>query len=63
MSLFSSVYFLAELVLSNLSAKNDPKVVQGHAPPDFKNLHNIMAILVLFEQILRKVSHIFGSYL
>ena len=26
----------------------------------FENLHIAMAILVLFEQILRKVCHIFG---
>ena len=26
----------------------------------FENLHTAMAILVLFEQFLRKVCHIFG---
>ena len=26
----------------------------------FENLHAAMAILVLFEQVLRKVCHIFG---
>ena len=26
----------------------------------FENLHTAMAILVLFEQFLKKVSHIFG---
>ena len=31
-SLFSSVFFLAELILSNLSARNDFREVRGHAP-------------------------------
>ena len=55
---FSSVFFSAELILSNLSAKYDPRGVRGHAPPE--NLHTATAILVLFEQLLRKVCHIFG---
>ena len=50
--------FPAELFLSNLSAKNDSRGVRGHAP--LENLHTIMAILVLFEQFLRKVCRIFG---
>ena len=54
--------FLAELILSNLSTKNDVKGVRGHAPSEnFENLHTAMAILVLFEQFLRKGCHISGS--
>ena len=30
---FSSAFFSAELILSNLSHKNDSEVVWGHAPP------------------------------
>ena len=33
-SLYSNVFFSAELFLSNLSAKNDSKRVRGHAPPE-----------------------------
>ena len=59
---FSSViFFSAVLILSNLSTKNDSKGVRGHAPQsNFENLHTAMAILVLFEQFLGKVCHIFG---
>ena len=58
---FSSVVFLADLILSNLGNKNDSRGVQGHATPEiFENLLIAMAILVLFEQFLRKVCHIFG---
>ena len=31
---FSSAFFPAELILSNLSHKNDSGVVWGHAPPE-----------------------------
>ena len=58
---FSSVFFPAELFLSNLNAKNDSKGSGGMLPwKIFKNLQTAMAILVLFEQFLRKVYHIFG---
>ena len=58
---FSSVVFSGDLILSNLSNKNDFRGVRGHAPPEnFENLHTAMVILVLFEQFLRKVYHIFG---
>ena len=58
---FLSVFFPAQLFLSNLSAKNDSRGVQGHASRKiFENLHTAMTILVLFEQFLRKVCHIFS---
>ena len=61
---FSSLFkriFSINLILSNLSNKNDCREVRGHAPPEnFENLHTVMAILVLFEQCLWKVCHIFG---
>ena len=58
---FSSVFLPTELILSNLSAKNDSRGVRRHAPPEiFKNLHTAMIIFVLFEQFSRKVCHIFG---
>ena len=50
--------FSGELFLSNLSAKNDSRGVRGRKT--FENCHTAMAILVLFEQFLRKVCHIFG---
>ena len=56
---FSSVFFPAEFTLSNLSTKNDSRGVQGHAEP-FENLHTVMVILVLIEQFLGKVCHIFS---
>ena len=31
--IFSSAFFPAELILSNLSAKNDSRGVRGHATP------------------------------
>ena len=50
-SLFQARFFSAELILSNLSAKNDPRGVRGHAPRKFfENLHTVMVILVLFGQ-------------
>ena len=58
---FSSVVFLVDLILSNVSNKNDSRGIQGHAAPEvFENLLTAMAMLVLFEQFLRKVCHIFG---
>ena len=39
---FSSVFFSADLILSNLSNKNDSRGVQGHAPPE-----NFLKICVL----------------
>ena len=64
---FSSViFFSAELILSNVSTKNNSRGVRGHrpTPPEmFQNLHicTVAAILALFEQFLGKVRHIFGS--
>ena len=59
--LFSSVFFSTDLILSNLSNKNDSWGVRGHALRKmFENSHVAMAILVLFEQFLRKLCHIFG---
>ena len=46
---FSSAVFSAELIFSNLSAKNCSRGVRGHAfPENFENLHTVKAILVLF---------------
>ena len=48
-------FFPAELSSSSLSKKNDSRGVRGHAPLNiFKNLHTVMAILVLFEQFSGK---------
>ena len=55
---FQAQFFSAELTLSILCAKNDSRGIRGHAPPE--NLFTAMAILMLFEQCLRKVWHIFG---
>ena len=58
---FKRIFFPAELFLSNLSAKNDSRGAEGMLPQKiFENLHTAMAILVLFEQFLRKVCYIFG---
>ena len=58
---FKRSFFPAELILSNLGTKNDSRGVRGNAPPkNFKNLHTVMAILLLFEQLLGKVCHIFS---
>ena len=46
------MFFPTELILSNLSAKNDSRGVRGHIFPE--NLRAAMAILVLFEQVLGK---------
>ena len=60
-SLFSSVFFPAELILSDLSAKNDSRRSGGMLPRKiFENLHAAITISVLFEQVLRKVCLIFG---
>ena len=61
---FSSLFmrnFSTDLILSNLSNTNDSRGSGGILPRKFfKNLHTAMVILVLFEQFLRKVCHIFG---
>ena len=50
-------FFLAELVLSNLSNKDDFRGSEGMLPRKiFENLHTEMAVLVLFEQFSGKVS-------
>ena len=49
---FKRSFFSAELIVSNLSTRNNSRGVRGHAPPkNFKNLPTSIAILVLFEQI------------
>ena len=59
---FSSVFFSTDLILSNLSNKNDSRGVRGHAPwKIFEHSHIAIAYLVLFEQLLKKLCHIFGS--
>ena len=61
MLVFQAYFFPAELILSNLSTKNDTGGVQGMLPRKiFEILHNVMAILVLFEQFQAKFVHIFG---
>ena len=58
---FFNRIFPAELFLSNLSVKNDSRGSGGMLPLKiFENLHTVMAILVRFEQFLRKVCNIFG---
>ena len=58
---FSSVCFLTDLILSYLSNKNDSRGSGGmFSRKFFENLHTAMTILVLFEQFLGKVCHIFG---
>ena len=60
-SLFQAQFFPAELILSNLSNKNDFRGVRGMLPREiFENLHTVMVILALFEQFSGKVDHIFG---
>ena len=59
---FSSVFFSTDLILSNLSTKTILEGSGGQLPRKvFEILHTAMAILVLFEQFLRKVCHIIGS--
>ena len=56
---FSSVVFSAKLILSNLGTKTTPGGSDSLLPRKiYENLHTVMAILVLFEQFLRK-GHIF----
>ena len=58
--IFSSVFFSAEYILSNLSNKNNSRGSGGMLPrKHFKNLHTASAILVLFEQFLGKVCSYF----
>ena len=60
-SLFKRIFFPAELILSNLSNKNDSRGSVGMFPGKiFENLLTVMAILVFFEELSRKVCHIFG---
>ena len=52
---FKRSFFPTELLLSNLSNKNDSRGDRGHASPEnFENLHTVMAILMLFEQFSGK---------
>ena len=52
---FKDSFFPGELILSNLSNKNDSRGSGGMIPQKmFENLHTIMAILVLFEQFSGK---------
>ena len=58
---FFKLIFPVELISSNLSAKNDSRGSRACYPGKFlETLHAAMAILVLFEQFLEKVCHIFG---
>ena len=60
-SFFSSAFFPADLILSNFSAKKDSRGSEGMLPRKIlENLQTAMAILVLFQQFLRKVCHNFG---
>ena len=53
--------FSTELILSNFSTKTTLGGSGGMlSRKSFESLHIEMAILVLFEKILRKVRHIFG---
>ena len=56
---FSSVIFSTGLILSNLNNKNDSRGVRRLPREIVTNLQTAMAILVIFEQFLRKVCHIF----
>ena len=58
---FQHGFVLAELILNNLNSKNDSRGSRGMLPrKKFGNLHTAMALIVLFEQFLEKVCHIFG---
>ena len=58
---FKRIFFPAELILSNLSNKNGSRGSGGMFPEKiFENLRTVMAILVFFEELSRKVGHIFG---
>ena len=53
-------FFPAELVLSNLSIKNDSEGSGGMLPRKiFESLHTVMAVLVLFGQFSGKISSYF----
>ena len=54
--------FPAELILKNLSAKNDSWGVLEHAPQEKILKISVLQwpFLVLSEQFLRKICHIFG---
>ena len=55
-SLFQAYFFLAELISSYLSNKNDSRESGGKLPRKiFENLRTVMAILVLFEQFSGKI--------
>ena len=54
-------FFPAELILNNLSNKNDSRGSGGMLPQKcFENLHTVMAILVLFQQISGNFVYMFG---
>ena len=53
---FSSVVFLADLILSNVSFQNDSRGSGGMLLRKIlENLRTTIAILVIFERFLRKV--------
>ena len=57
---FKSSFFAADLILSNLSTKNNFRRSGGMLPwKIFEILHTAMAILVRFEQFLKKVCSYF----
>ena len=59
---FSSVVFSTDLIVSSLNNKSDSRGSGGMLPRKlFENLRTAMAILVLFEQFLRKVCYNFGT--
>ena len=59
---FKRFFFSAELILSNSSTENDSRGSGSMLPREnFKNLHTVMAILVLFKQFLGKVCHVIDS--
>ena len=54
---FKCSFFPTELIFSNLSIKNDSRESGGITLLKiFENLHTVMAVLVLFEQISGEVS-------
>ena len=59
-SLFQAQIFPGRVISSNLSNKNDFRGSEGMLPQkSFENLHTVMVILALFEQISGKVCSYF----
>ena len=52
---FSSAVFSGKIILKRIENEKGSREVRGHAAPEiFENLHTVVAILVPFEQFLRK---------